>query len=479
MHGERATPWLLCLLISACSVSHRGQQHADAGSRGDTRASDSGPGDTLAADGSTAGLKTAVARDSGTGDPAVAIDAGPATVTVDPGESQPAADGGSDGTGTLPSGTSDKIDMLFIVDNSPSMREEQAALRDEFPALMAALTTGMRGGKRYAAAAKDLHIGVVSVNMGIIGIQGIGGCSGVTGVGPSGFGDDGLLLHQPSPDPAVTGCKASYPTYLSYVAGQSSPAAVATDFACVATLGSNGCGFEQQMESGLKALWPKLDIDALTGLLHNPNRITFLTDSAHPDGKFGHGDVENQGFLREDSLLVVVLATDEEDCSSATTVHFTPQQYLQPTDPLYNQDLNLRCFYNEQNLYPATRYVHGLQALRSSSELVFFAAITGVPADLTDATGVNLANDAQRNAYYDRMLSDPRMQARPDPTRQPGDGNLVPSCVTPTSNATPPRRIVDVARGFGKNGRVQSICDADFAPAVDAILDMLAPHIAP
>jgi hypothetical protein len=59
------------------------------------------------------------------------------------------------------------------------------------------------------------------------------------------------------------------------------------------------------------------------------------------------------------------------------------------------------------------------------------------------------------------------------------NGNLVPSCVTPTTNATPPRRIVDVARGFGKNGRVQSICDADFAPAVDAILDMLAPHIAP
>ncbi|HEX7480673.1 MAG TPA: hypothetical protein VF331_22930 [Polyangiales bacterium] len=432
---------------------------------------------------STAGLGSGGGRDSGSparaaGDLAAADDAGRALATVDSGEAQPAADGGVDTSPTSGKSTSNKIDLLFIVDNSPSMREEQAALRDQFPRLMTTLTTGMRNGKRYASAVKDLHIGVVSVNMGLIGIEGIGGCSGATGVGPSGFGDDGLLQHQPSPDPAVTGCKTSYPKYLSYVAGQDDPAAVAKDFACVATLGTNGCGFEQQLESGLKALWPKTDVDATTGKLHTPNRITFLTDTAHPAAKYGHGDLENQGFLRDDSLLAVVLVTDEEDCSSATTVHFTPQQYLAPTDPLYNQDLNLRCFYNEKNLYPVMRYVHGLQALRSSSELVLFAAITGVPADLTDSSGVDLANDAQRSKYYSTMLSDARMQARPDATRQPGDGNLVPSCITATSTATPPRRIVEVAEGFGKNGRVQSICDADFAPAVDAILDMMAPHIA-
>ena len=38
----------------------------------------------------------------------------------------------------------DKIDLLFMVDNSNSMAEEQASLREQFPRLMQILTSGRR-----------------------------------------------------------------------------------------------------------------------------------------------------------------------------------------------------------------------------------------------------------------------------------------------------------------------------------------------
>ncbi|HEX7476163.1 MAG TPA: hypothetical protein VF331_00005, partial [Polyangiales bacterium] len=60
----------------------------------------------------------------------------------------------------------------------------------------------------------------------------------------------------------------------------------------------------------------------------------------------------------------------------------------------------------------------------------------------------------------------------------PGDGNLTPSCVTVTSTATPPQRIVEVAQGFGKNGLVKSICElSQFPPAMDAIINIIAKQL--
>jgi hypothetical protein len=64
-----------------------------------------------------------------------------------------------------------------------------------------------------------------------------------------------------------------------------------------------------------------------------------------------------------------------------------------------------------------------------------------------------------------------------------GRENLMPSCLTTDQNgnvnsgASPPRRIVEVARGFGKNGVVQSICQNDFGPALDAIIELIAANL--
>jgi hypothetical protein len=373
--------------------------------------------------------------------------------------------------------TVDKVDMLFMIDNSNSMREEQASLRAQFAHVIHVLTIGDRDndGVSDFPPVKDLHLGVVTSDMGLLGIDGVDNCSG--------FGDDGILQHSPSPE--VQGCQASYPSFLTYAAGKDDPNVTANDFACIGTVGTGGCGFEQQLEAPLKALWPSLDP------MPNPdgsNRITFLGD-ANGQGILGHGDTDNIGFLRNDpseglSVIVVVVVTDEEDCSSSNTRHFTPPTFLDPNDPLASQPLNLRCFFNktQQNgdeLFKLERYINGFKALRPGNEnLVVFAAITGVPPDLVDpahVSAVDFGDQMQRDTFYASILNDPRMQEMIDPASMttPGTGNLVPSCQTDRGKAYPPRRIVEVAHQFGANGIVQSICQSDFGPAMDAIVSVI------
>ncbi|MGD8863155.1 MAG: hypothetical protein PVI30_24285 [Myxococcales bacterium] len=372
----------------------------------------------------------------------------------------------------------DRLDLLFVVDNTESMAEEQQALRRELPRLISALSTGDLDGDDVAdfAPARDLHLGVVSTDMGLIGIQGIPGCEGL--------GDDGVMNNVPST--AVAGCQATYPRFISFTPGVNDPVQSARDFGCLATLGTEGCRIEQPLEAGLKALWPSVDFDPETGMEIRPNRITFLGD-VNGFGQLGHGDTDNAGFLRNDpaqgeSIIGVIVVTDEEDCSSVSTAHFTPDIYLDPNDPLAMQDLNLRCFYNPQNLYNLDRYVNGLRALRPGNEdLVFFAGIVGVPPDLVspDAlAGVDRSDEEQREAFFEGILADPRMQEVPDPDRTPEQGgNLAPSCITETGRAYPPRRIVELARRFGANGVIQSICQDDFGPAIDAIIGAIAPRL--
>jgi hypothetical protein len=383
----------------------------------------------------------------------------------------------SGATAEVASTNIDKLDMLFMIDNSNSMNEEQAALRSQFAHMIQVLTTGDNDadGESDFPAVKDLHLGVVSSDMGLLGVEGVDNCSG--------FGDDGILQH--APNPSIQGCSASYPTFLSFNAGVSDPNTTANDFACIATLGTGGCGFEQQLEATLKALWPSMDPSPFPD---GSNRITFLPDQMG-NGSFGHGDTDNVGFLRNDptqglSVIAVVVVTDEEDCSSVKTTHFTPPTFLDPSDPLAMQPLNLRCFFNKQNdngdeLYKLERYVNGFKALRPGNEnLVVFAAITGVPADLVDAehlAQVDFGDVASRDAFYAGILNDSRMQEVIDPASMttPGTGNLIPSCNTEHGKAYPPRRIVEVAHQFGENGVVQSICQQDFGPVMDAIMGVV------
>jgi hypothetical protein len=376
----------------------------------------------------------------------------------------------------------EKVDLLFVIDDSNSMLGEQTALRAQIPHMIDVLTRGERfpGDPAPFTPITDLHVGVVSSDMGTSGVE-FGSCH-------ADGGDDGRLQHTPRAGTGLA-CDAQYPPFLAYDAG-SDPQTFADDVSCIAVLGTGGCGFEQSLEAPLKALWPSIYIDQ-SGQPVRPNPIQFL--STTPAGRLGRGDVPaadggNLGFLRSDSLLVIALLTDEDDCSMRDSSPLWPNNLLPDDSPIRSQvDINLRCFLNADKEFDVTeRYLKGLRDLRPGREdLVVFTAIAGVPVDLVDSralANVDFHDPAARDAFYDGILNDARMQETVDPATQPGmgNGNLKPSCVRAVageqqpSTAYPPRRIVTLAKAFGASGMVQSICQDDFTPAIDSLLDTMA-----
>jgi hypothetical protein len=358
----------------------------------------------------------------------------------------------------------DKIDVLFVIDRSGSMRDEQQALGEQFPRLARALASGdVDGdGEPDFPPPRDVQFGVISSEMGLFGIANIENCDGL--------GDDGLLLPASrAAGSARPGCPSELPAFVRYRAEESDVEQVAREFACLATLGTDGCGFEHPLEATLKALWPNDD-----------DRVVFR--GADDASMRGHGGAQNAGFSRAapgtvPSLLVIVMIADEDDCSAADPSLFDPSP--PPGDPLATQDINLRCFRNPDNLYPIERYASGLKLLREGAEqLVMFAAIVGVPEDRIDrsaSSGLESADADTRAAFYRDLLDDPRMQERVDPDRTPEQGgSLSTVCESDNARAYPARRIVQVAQSFGENGVVQSICQEDFTDMLSFILERIA-----
>jgi len=354
-----------------------------------------------------------------------------------------------------------KLDLLLVVDNSASMEQEQAALAAELPRMMSALLSGDIDGDGVPEVAPidDIHVGVVSTDMGLAGLEGAGieNCAGL--------GGDGVLI---AGGGGTAECAAPDDNFLQYDA-ESPRDAAAAELGCFATLGIDGCGFEQQLEAALKALTP------------SDSAIEFFGGPSGPISG-GHSDTLNEGFLRNDpsdpSLIAVILITDEEDCSSRDLSHFVPD-----ASP---NGLNTRCHYEGKrgaagNLYTTQRYVDGLRALRPDHDnLVFFGAITGIPpgpvsaAELAD---VDFADDAEREAFYTKLLAHSDMQERINDMGTPEvleDDGMRPACESMNGKAYPARRIVEVARGFGANSVIQSICQESFTSAIEPILQRMA-----
>jgi hypothetical protein len=347
----------------------------------------------------------------------------------------------------------DKVDLLFMVDNSNSMAEEQASLTAEFPRMINILASGdfdqdgTTDGPEDFEPVKDLNVGVITSDMGTGGHP-------VTTCARSDFGDDGILRTQGRTD--ITGCMATYPSFLNFRPDSGGdPAEFASDVACVATVGTGGCGFEQQLEAILKALSPSA-ATAWTADDYVPPMFFRNT--------FGHGDRENDGFVRENSVLAIIPVTDEEDCSALDPELFNPMSATYGAT-----DLNLRCWaHGDEALHPISRYVDGFLQLRQNNGQLIYAPIVGIPTDLAPGTGETPNWEALVGAPDVR---DERMVEQVDPAMP---ARLVPSCNVPGRGvAFPPVRITRVARELESRGAavtVQSICQESFRPALTEII---------
>ena len=328
-----------------------------------------------------------------------------------------------------------RLDLLLVVDDSSSMEDEQRALRREIPRLIRILTTGdvNDDGLRDLERLEDLHVGVIRSDMGT-GPYTSSQC-------PGGRGEDGVLQQTSGVVPGVA-CESAYPPFVAFPEQSAEDVAIAAQ--CLATVGTEGCSFEQPLEALLKALTPS------------------TAGPIFAEGRVGHGDGANVGFLREDAVLVVVLLTDEDDCSSPDDRLYQidggpfPGPFLDD-DPVSNPTplLDRRCASYRDAQYPAERYAEGLLALPTRG--VVLAAVVGMPVAASAAF--------QRDGDFGVLLGDRSMQERPDPD---APASLVAACTraegTLTSSATPARRIVRVAEALHAGGGqvvLESICRAD------------------
>jgi hypothetical protein len=378
------------------------------------------------------------------------------------------------------------IDLLFMVDNSHSMTEEQAAVVQEIPRLVQVLASGDRDndGNEDFRPLSSVHLGVITSDMGIGGVT-LPAAAACTVP----LGDDGVFLTEArGTNPS---CAAGYPSFLSFSSATDDPMAFADAAGCLATTGSRGCAFEQQLEAVLKALTP-----AESEVRFEHERGGDIIRSTRGHG----GSGLNQGFLRDTSLLAVVMITDEDDCSSADLDLYdistpTPAlaQYPLPVDATGFPSPNLQCpTYREAQHDVVKRHVAGLLAVRpDAADLLVFAAIAGVAPDTLSAhiSTETVDGRVRTRVDYAGILDDASMREVPN-----ADGtNVVPGCTRPdpdapddvsrVNSATPPRRLVQVAQGLeqqGAHGVVASICQArdpvngdyhaDFTPAFDSIL---------
>ena len=181
-----------------------------------------------------------------------------------------------------PQFTDKEVDILFVIDNSESMKHEQTNLAKQFPKLINALRSPKLGD-----GLPNIRIGVVSTDLGA------GNNSSICAPG----GDLARLQHSAQ----ANGCNVTpKQPWISYHEGKTNVRnSKSTDavtqvqqaFSCIAQLGIAGCGFEQPLEVARRALDPA--VNANPGFLRN--------DPAN----------------NRDALLAVIFITDEDDCSAA------------------------------------------------------------------------------------------------------------------------------------------------------------------
>ncbi|MBU1241149.1 hypothetical protein KKF84_17385 [Myxococcota bacterium] len=355
------------------------------------------------------------------------------------------------------------LDILFVVDDSLSMSEEQLKLRDNFNRFVGILKDEM-------GVIPSLHVGIITTSVSL-GRDDITTCQAPT---------DGKLMRgvacanpmsgnfiadvepkgceiERSPEGQCTShtCTQQHCAADAFEVG-SEPDGLAlfldddgcprcrnyeneglTEvFSCMADVGVEGCGFEQPLEA-----------------LH-------LSYTA--------GHQENEYFFRDSAYLAVVFVSDEDDCSAQNQGLFDPASEAlgnfgsfrctqwgiacdQPWDTGFvGETMDMTgCVArpesdSERLLYPISRYVDSLIALKGHPAVISLAAIVG-PTD-GDMT-------IDRDTF--------------------GNPHLMYSCTDGDSGAVPGIRFHDLVTAFtlpaDREWAFYPVCESDYSPALEGI----------
>jgi len=373
-----------------------------------------------------------------------------------------------------------KLDILFMVDDSPSMAPLQTKLSQQLGHFIDALASPTTG------RLPDLHVAVVSSSFGGGAWGNVPQCH----VGQHPGDDGGKFLQGPggAGHGACTMLHAGQ-TFLANGNGDTTSPNYDGDirdaFKCMALLGDDGCGFESQF-----------------GAVY-----TALDKGRQPD------DPDNGGFLRDDALLAVVMVTNEDDCSVAGNALLLDPSVNSVSDPIGlgalqsyrcnefghlcngqppphdapNGSVTLQnCVSAEQNgkTDPDLRAPDGSpdpsmgHLWPTVADLTaFLRSLKGNPDDVLVAAlaGPTVGDDGQ--SLY-RVLG----QANPS-----ANGEIDPvvdhSCTHPSQDpgmpeyADPAVRIHQWVKAFDENGVFYPICADDFGAAMKGIADKINQHL--
>jgi hypothetical protein len=327
------------------------------------------------------------------------------------------------------------LDLLFVIDNSHSMKLEQENLQRNFPKFMDVLQN-IKGGL------PDIHIGVVSTNVGAgnILISENRACSFP--------GGDRGQFKPPADSGLEPGAKFIIATNGGTQDNLVGDATITEVFAKMANLGIEGCGYEHQLQAARLA----------------------LHENVTPS---------NAKFLRKDAYLAIIFITDEDDCSAPPESDF----FVSPDYPADQQQASLRCALaghrcngafppagefqtaltncvaddkGGDKLIPVTEIINDIKSLKASPGRILVSGIMGKSADPASTNYAII----RRNEKFD----------------------LAPTCTTPDGSAAPALRMKQFIDAFRSpegepSGSIESICQDDFGPALTNIAKRIADGI--
>jgi len=326
------------------------------------------------------------------------------------------------------------IDILFVIDDSPSMLDKQTNLKTNFPMFINVLNT-IEGGL------PNVHLGVASSDLGTKGASdpqpgpGIG-----TGQGScSGNGKSGNL--QTNGSTLVTG---AFITDLKNTDGTRTTnytGSLANAFSAIASLGASGCGFEQHLEAAKRAL------------NNNP---------------------ANTGFLRPNAFLALVFIQDEDDCSiNRSTLIGSDTTTLGPLQSFRCNRFGHKCTQggNNSTEMNAIGPKGGCASEESGTYLTKVADyVTFFKGLKADPNNVIVAGISGPTTPYEVELRTP-----------PGGGTAIPaiahSCTYQGMNgpevADPSVRIKQFLDSFPNRSTFSTICQQDLSGALIQIAQLL------
>ncbi|MGM0597478.1 MAG: hypothetical protein ACQES9_10610 [Myxococcota bacterium] len=366
-------------------------------------------------------------------------------------------------------GTRD-VDMLFVIDNSLSMAQEQTTVRNNFSVLMRVL-------KNVSGGLPNVHIGVISTDLGTLP-HNLPSC-----VTPD--GDNGKILkgennacanpvgqnyivdveakncdiQKDDEDTRICiqhGCDDSH----CQIEGEPSGLILYEDengcprcrnyegetleevFSCTADLNIHGCGFEQHLEALYRA--------------------------------FTEEHVENAGFFRENAYIAIFFITDEDDCSTTTGNIFNPDgdidSTLGPLDSFRCTEFGIKCDEPWDRQPPGGNMtMHNCKARTVDDDRAYLYPISRYNNLMTEYYDPRMIIIGAIAGPYDDTLT-----VQVDSDMEPMLGYCCYASGESEDGAVPGVRIKEFVEAFvssedDMNWAYTSVCNGDYSPALEGL----------